>query len=429
VDSTPPVIAFTNPAQGAEYTISSLPGYISLSYSDTQSAVRASTLDVTFSVNGRSVDISDLFGKDDSLNAVSTQTSRDDPLSITVVSRYGKDDTDFSRALDTAAVRRAGAGSLRITCDDLSSNAVVWNPAAPEIYIVAMEGELTVTPVALGLAPAAAATAGEAGRIYLSHAGFNGLSVYSGTSGQWISSIPLPDQPALLEYHPRSGKIYVGYKTDARISRIETSDDSLDEFSVNLEFPPVLLGTRRGQGDASVFAVAVSGSRFHLFEFDATGGILRDVALKQTQPQDMEFVASGHIYLSNFSDNTVTRVVLSDNSSEEIQVGRLPRKMFRSGPDSAYVINSGDRTISEIRGAVAGAPTRMEPFPIDGNADCSRNFKFVLEDILSVTSRIPGTITASVGDSAGNRGTAGLSIFIKPESIGMRMLNPAAPGN
>lgn len=421
-DTTAPSIVFTFPADGAEFTMPSIPSHVDVAYSDTSGSVTVSTLDVSFKLNGRTVSLTDLFGKDAALNKSSSTTSGNlnDPLLRMPVSIFTSAETTFANPLQTLSIDRKGSGAASFSCVAGTQHAYVWNPADSAIYSISLTGTPSSSAVALGFAPSAFEDASDKGKFYVAKSGAAAIYVYNSNSSQLLKTVALADEPALIAYHPETGKLYIAYKNQAKLARLDAQTDALDAYSVSVAAVPALLQTRRGQSTGGVFTIIATGGKFHLIEYDAAGSAapVRDVQLGLAQPSDMEFVTSGYVYLSNFSSNTVTRVSLADNSSADIAAGQFPKKIFSGGSAAAYVMNSGGKTMTLIQGAAASANYQFSSLPLDGSSACSSGQILTLEDIWSIATRTPATLTATIKDPSGNTGTVSITIYVKPESLG-----------
>jgi len=305
-----------------------------------------------------------------------------------------------------------------MSCVAGSAKAYVWNPADTNIYVISQPASPVTSAVDLTFAPVAFESASDRSRYYAAKSGFSQLFIFNSDTNQLVGTVNLPDEPQNLAYNPGTGKLYISYKTSLTISRLDVGSGTLDAFSGAAGSPPALISTRKGTATEGVFAIWPSGGRYHLFEYDTSGVIIRNVTLDLMQPSDIEFVTSGYVYLSNFGTNTVTRVLLSDNSTRSIGVGSLPKKMIVSGSDGVYVINSGNRSLTLVRNAAVVGTYTMQPLPLDGDSACFAGRMAVVEDIWSISTRVQGVLSATIKDSSSNTGSATRNIYVKPETIG-----------
>ena len=153
-------------------------------------------------------------------------------------------------------------------------------------------------------------------------------------------------------------------------------------------------------------------------EFTAAGAQARDITLGLNQPADMKFVSSGYIYLSNYAANTVTRAQLSDNTTQDIAVGSLPKKLIVYGTDRVYAINSGGKSLTGIIGNTPSTAVTFPTLPVSGNGVCETGYVLVAEDVWSIDTQTTITLQAKVRDTRNNQGTGSLTIYAQPDAPG-----------
>jgi hypothetical protein len=416
-DTTAPSLAFAYPAHNAEFTANALPSFVQINYSDAV-GLDLSTLNVTMTLNGGTVNLTPLFATDSVQNAASTRTpaSETSPLHRTVVMRYARADTAFSSVTGTAAVPRGTASTMAVECLDSAGRAMVWSEGLSSAFVLPASGAFMASEIALGFAPVAAAAAD--GVIYTARDGFSQLFGFNADTGSVASIISLPHEPSLLVWHRETGMMYAAYEDPAalKVSRIDIAQGAVDQ-TIPTTYTPALLGVRTGSADGGVFAAGASAGQFRLFPYDNNGTLGQAAALGLTQPGALAFdAASGNVYLSRFDTNSLTRAEPS-GAVTDISVGANPRAVFPLSSGGVFAINSGGKSVSRVVGAALAGTVSFQALPLAGLAACGADYTYLVMDLWSLDTRTAGTLTATIRDRAGNTATASITLYFSPEPV------------
>lgn len=416
-DTTAPAIVIAYPANNAEFTVNALPSYVQLTYADA-GGLDLSTLNVSLTLNGRTMDITGLFATDSVQNAATTRTdvSETNPLYRTAVTRFARSDTGFASATGTAAIPRGTASAMGLECLDNTGRAAVWSPGLSSAYVLPAGGAFQAAEVSLGFTPVTAAAA--SGVLYAAQSGFSKLFAINADTGSVANIITLADEPAHLAFHAETGKMYIAYKSAAtlQVSRLDTALGIVDQ-TIPVAYTPVLIGARAGDATEGVFIVGATAGQFRMFPYNGSGVQGQAAALGLTQPSALAYdAASGNVYLSRFDTGNLTRAE-STGATSDIAVGANPRGVFANGAGNVAAINSGSKSISNVVGTSVVSTATFDAPPLAGLADCGSNYTYLLQDLWSLDTQTPGTLTATIKDTSGNTGAASITLQFSPEPV------------
>jgi hypothetical protein len=416
-DTTAPVIAIAYPADNAEFTANALPAYVQLTYSDA-GGLDLSTLNVSLTLNGRTIDLTGLFATDSVQNAATTRTdaAQANPLYRTAITRFMRSDTGFASATGTATIPRGTASAMSLECLDDTGRIALWSTGLSSAYVLPAGGAFQAAEVSLGFTPVTAAAAD--GVIFAGKNGFGQLFAINADTGSVSNIITLPDEPAHLAYHPATRKMYISYENTGmlQVSRLDTALGIVDQ-TIPLAYAPVLIGARRGDTAEGVFVVGATAGQFRMFLYDSNGVQGQAAALGLTQPSALSFdAASGNVYLSRFDTGKLTRAEPT-GATTDISVGANPRGVFADGAGRVFAINSGSKSISFVLGTNVAGTAVFDAPPLAGLADCGSDYTYLVQDIWSLDTQTPGTLTATIKDTSGNTGTASITLQFSPEPV------------
>lgn len=417
MDTTAPTVTVsaTPAASGGSYSIDALPTAITAQYADPESGVDPATLNVTFTLNGSTMDITELFARDAVMNRTSTQTTGSDPLSRVPVDRYTS--TAFTGGAGIGSFPRSGAGAVYVTPDATAGRIYVWSPSVAQVsvYNASLSAGAGVGTIPLAFTPAAVAPAGGLGKIYLANPTESAVYVYDGTALTFLKKVATPDVAKGLVFNPlATGRLYVVYSSRAKVGVADTGTDALQpEWDTG--FVPALwtaMPTAAGQV-AFVATTTTSLGAYRFLRYDSGGTKTLDVGLGQDLPKDVEWTGTSDVYFSIFASASVTWLATGTGVTNRVTVGSAPTDMF-SDSTNLMVVNTGDSTISIVDGTTHGETARVTvtPRPLGGAAIKigGTPVYYLVRDVWDFAGQTTGTITVKVKNKAGIEGQASMSL-------------------
>ncbi len=417
VDMSAPSVAIILPEADSIidlYARSSDLPVVSASYSDDRSGIDVTSLNVTFTAMNRTMSITNLFGKDPSANKSDSRTdeSVSDPLARTSVSGFAAG--SFTSPAATWTVSHTGNGNTLNILEAGSDRIVVWDTAGAGLWIINVSGGAT-TEVVLGASPSSVAVSADSGRLYAVFPGDTRLHEYKLSDGSAAGTYDLPGQPALLAHNALLDRLYISYESRLEIGIYDCAAASLSA-AVTVAAIPEILAAWPG-GDGNILTIADSGGDYKLFEISDAGTILQSVSVTLQIPKGVMVDSdSGYILVSDFSWERVVAVNMSTGATTQITVGNEPRRIFKGSGGTAYVVNSGDRTITPIdmNTLTTGGDIAPAAPPVDGVCLSATGECYLVEDVWDISTQVSVTITASVDDAAGNTGDGSVKIYVNP---------------
>ncbi|HOX27522.1 MAG TPA: hypothetical protein PLQ76_00050, partial [bacterium] len=280
IDSSPPSIRITYPANGAGF-IGSYPDRVAIEYSDSISGANPAAIEASFTMLGRTVDISDLFAKDAAANASASLTdpSNRNPLGRTTLSVFPTP-YSFDTPERSWTANRCGTATLLASYDG-STHIYYWDTECGDVYIADTAGGDTKKVTLSGKA-ASVMGAPETGKFYIAVKDDPHLYSYSISSGVQTGSTQLPDSPVALSYNQAAGLMFIAYKTRPEIGRFNCSSGSLEQGLAALSAPVFIHAFPAVSGDVA----AVSWySQYLLVKYGAAGNVLFQTDLGQSAPK------------------------------------------------------------------------------------------------------------------------------------------------
>lgn len=415
IDTVPPTIQITAPDNGSSWFTSTPPTVVSVSYSDDRSGANPAELEVNFTLMGRKLSITDLFGRDATANATTSRTdaANSNPLYRTSVTRF--DSTDFDPPDRVWTIDRCGGGSnLRASVTGSDFPVLFWDSLCSAIWMVpAADAEALKVAAPGGVVAAAAAP--ERNLIFAAISGSTTLRIYNAATGAAAGTVALPDEPTALSYNPANSRLYIAYD-----SRLEIGVYSLASGALLSPIPvgatPIhLRAWPTTAGDVMYTAWDVV---YRLFRVGAAGAELAAADIGPQTPRGLAIaVASNKAFAPRRAEGDVRSVNVSTGAASTIPTGSLPSAIFDADGE-VIVINAGDETASVIN-AATGAVTRTSALsaPVSSGARAGgRNF--LVEDLWQISPSAELVIEASIRDRAGNLSSASISITVRPETPG-----------
>lgn len=420
VDSAAPAMQFTAPVNGSgPYSPAAPPDTVSVSYSDSGAGINVQTLTVSFTINGRTADISDFFGRDTTANASSSSTSLSttNPFSRTTLASFTS--ANLGVAPDsTGTVGRCSSATQQVSSD--SSLLYAWDTECSNVWVFGASGGT----LNISLSGNAAAVSGSAstGRIYAGTENDAHLYLFNSTSGTQTKSVALPDYPVALSFNPSNNILYIAYAASAEIGRFDCSTETLLSGIAAPAAAILLAAWPTAGGD--VIAVGWQ-AQYKLYRITATGGVAVSASLGSSAPKGLAISQSNNTaFVSRYADGGVRAVDLSTGAVTDISLGAssAPRGIFAAGSQIA-VVHSGSSgntpTLTLIDPAAlvtAGGATLSIP----AVAGAYFNGKYYLaEDVWKITSQTTVTLNATIQDKAGNTGSAtAITFTVAPEVPG-----------
>ncbi|MFA6448740.1 MAG: hypothetical protein WCX65_04660 [bacterium] len=420
IDTTLPTISFTAPPNASgPYPTSVPPDVISVAYSDTGSGADAASLDVSFSLQGRTVSISDMFGRDPAANASSSRTDAaiSNPFARTSVSVFSSNNFNLAPT-KSFTVGRCGSNSQHISSDGISQ-IYVWDTECDTVWGLSGDASFEIKISGAKIA----AVAGDADHIYVGLKDDPHLYFYSKTTRALEKSIVLPDSPAAFATVLRGCRLFIAYKTRAEIGRLSAADTLASPAAISVT--PLFLSSwkRSDAGDDDILIVGWQ-AQYRLFRISQSGTISQTANLGDSAPKDLAVYDYNFAYVSRYADGGVRKINVADGSAIDavIGAGSSPRGIFIAG-QQLLVSNSGAgggtpsvsflnaiSLINEGGGAVTAPATDGEYLNL---------LFYILEDLWQIQSQKTITLTATIKDRAGNTSApVSISITVAPESPG-----------
>jgi len=424
VDLTPPSLSITYPTAGAQFLNYTRPSYISVSYSDSGSGVSVTSLEASFTLQGRTIDISDLFGKDPAANASQSNTSAatSNPLARTTISSF------TSSALDAPAsswtVPRAAAVTLKLLQVD-DSRLLAWDSQGYSVRLLdASSGALSAfTP--FSSKPLSAAVSGASNRFYAVFSGDPRLYVYSLSSGAQLAAVSLPGNPAELSYNSVLDRVYISFSAGPAGQRISVWKCAEEAFGAGIPLDHVPNKIAAWQSATDSVVTAFWAVDTHIYLVDSSGEKLIDAAIGDIEPGDLlADSASGFIFAAMYEDpGRVAAVNATSGAVTNIAVGRLPSLLFPGAPGEILSVSDGDGAVSVIStSSLSVSATAAPSAPVsDGLYLPGAGAYFLAEDVWKLPDRIPCTVSAAIQDAAGNTGTGQVTFQVAPGAFGGRV--------
>ncbi len=421
VDSIAPAMQFTAPVNGSgPYSPAAPPDTVLVSYSDSGAGINVQTLTVSFTINGRTADISDFFGRDTTANASSSSTSLSttNPFSRTTLASFTS--TNLGATPDsTWTVDRCSSATQQVSSD--SSSIYVWDTECANIRVFGESG--STLKISLSGNVSAAAGSPAAGRIYAGIENDSHLYLFDSTSGTQTKSVTLPDYPAALSFNPSNNILYIAYAASAEIGRFDCSTETLLS-GITAPAAAILLAAWP-TSDGDVIAVGWQ-AQYKLYRITASGTVAVSASLGTSAPKGLAISqAQNTAFVSRYAQGDVRAVNLSSGTTTDISfgAGSTPRGIFAAGSQIAVVHfgSGGDNpTVSLIDPALLMTVGIITPLAVPAVTGTYYKGKYyLLEDVWNITSQTTVTLNATIQDKAGNTGSApAITFTVAPEVPG-----------
>lgn len=418
VDSVKPSLSFDYPLDDADFTffVSDL-SYISLNYSDSGTGISVSTLQVTYEVEDRTIDITSMFGKDATANSSTSRTSVSEtaPLSRTTVSRFSN--TAFTAPSKSWAFPRGNKKTLRVSNAGAGS-ILVWNREEKGVYLINTSSSVSSLLATLSAFPVDVVVSPASNRFYVVYSGDKKLYAYNLASGASVGTGALSGTPIDISYNSTLNKVYVSF-SDLQELAVWDCAGSAFGTAISLDHTPVMI---EAWDDNTGKVVTVSGevAGHKVVLVDSGGARLVSQTVAVQKPRGLfPDPASGYIFASvTTSSGTpqVAAVKISDSSVSNItDIG--PGNIFHGASSDVIVLGEDqwDASVLNTSTLLATTPASLGVPPSGGVYDSSSAGYYIAEDLFLLPS-LPITITASIKDTAGNKTTTSVSITMHPES-------------
>jgi len=410
IDTATPGIAIDYPQNGTQFDSTHLPERVSISYSDVTSGVDTSTLHVFFKINGRSIEITDLFGKDRTQNAFGSTTdpSNTDPINRTSVSQFPE--MPFVAPSKVFSVNRSGDLKLRTLKVD-GSRFLLWDTSSSAAKLINLTNN-TELQFSFPAPPLSVAASADNGKLFVVFSGNDNLYIYSLSSPSNYTPITLSGFPKELTLEDISEKLYIIYSQIQMIDVLNCLNNNFgNPIHVN-HYPVMVSGVPGAEND--IVTVAVETGSVRLFRTNSSGTQI-NVMIGLQLPKKLIVDASGqYAFLSLFSDNKVIAVKLATGEKTEIAVGSAPDALIAGSSGNLLCVNSGDSSISHINTISKSviSTTLLSTMISDGIYLNDFSSYIIAEDVWQINAATIVEISATIQDLAGNIGLASNNIII-----------------
>jgi len=425
-DTTSPSIAFTAPASSGtpsyEADPDDLPASISVRYSDS-GGINVSSFSASFSFQGVSFDITDLFPSPGSSSA---STSSDiSPIYWTVISKYSLSTLSKTRDLGLYGVSSGSTGVLHLLDVDDTAGVLVAAATSRNALVflntsngaVVKEVSLTDRPTIIRCCPAH-------GTVLVAFESQPSVYIYNISSGDREDIVSLPSTPMAMALNRVASTAFVIFdntysqNNSNPIRVIDCSDNTVT--AGNLDHLPQRITTDGQSGNRLFYAGGIGGDK-GIYSYSS--GNETKIASLSDLPEDLAYDSTnGYFFTADYSNDLVD--VYSEASgamAAQLQVGDQPfslgmvssaGKLFalNKGTDTATVISTSNPSVSST--------ISLSSDPVGLATDVSGGSLYILQNIWQISETESGTITASIRDSSGNRGSVSLGISVTPVSTG-----------
>ncbi len=424
VDSIAPAVTISMPASGTEYTaysptLSISPSMqIAADYSDDSGSVNLSTLAVTFTLMGSTVDITDMFGASAVTNATSTQTqaSVNMPVARYPLTRYAAG--GLTAAEKTWGLKVAGTDNIGAVAVD-SSRLVAWSrsgTSSTDLAVIDATTGQVVKRTVTGIVKAGVATSN---RFYAIGSDASELRAYSLADLSSLGTSALPYAPECIAYNSAIDRLYISFATQPVLEKRTGSTGALIADTAIGHIPSVLAARPSSAGH--IVSVGPGGGGAMLYLFTDDGVDVQSVYVGAQRPASMIVTSTGaKAVMSMPSDSTAKIVDLSTGAVASVSTGTYPSAVIEGAGGrvivcdiSGYVVTTIDTLTSSTVSTITKQSAVIDGVYLSGPADY-----FLIHDIWNLPAREPLVITASVRDAAGNTGTRSVTVYATPPSPG-----------
>jgi YVTN family beta-propeller protein len=303
------------------------------------------------------------------------------------------------------------------------------------------------------------------GILYVAATSRNRLIYVNLTTGATIREVTLPGKPAIIRACPSQNRILVAYENSANIyaytsagayagtvavsgtpwgmalNRTTSTAYAIFSNSTNmsvincatLSASAVSLGNipqviaSDGAATARVYYAGGLGAARGIYLI--SGGAETKLASLAENPEDLAYdAASNRLFAADFDDDTVTvlnagtgaviaTVALGPQSQAPFSLRPAPQS---TGLSALYILNKDTDTVS-ILGTTSAAVTgtiSLAAEPVGLATDGSARVLYVLLNLWDLQASAPLQLQSRIRDSAGNAGTASVTLTIQPDTGG-----------
>ncbi|MEW6200712.1 MAG: hypothetical protein AB1546_01965 [bacterium] len=428
VDTTPPSISFSYPAESNVFYLSALPSYVALQYSDAASGINVSTLKVYYTMNERTIDLTGLFPKSSAANAAQSRTpsSETNPLFRSTASVYPV--TDFSTFTPFTIAIPPTPSECDFQYDSVNSAAFLFclsdsdSPYLKLNIINVVSGTLTESvldyPISsLALAPAL-------GKYYLARADAASIAVFNLSDHSQRTTIALPYSPDEVSFNPTENYLYISYKGQLRIDILDCTSDILLPLPISADYVPLIIHSAFSGG--GFFILGQKAGEVWYIAYDSAGSKTAEANLSMSQqPNDVAYLpVPKRLYFSDTAGNRIVVLNLDTYDVSFIALTISPKELFGDSISGRLYAVSYDGNLIVRIDANSGqtdASYAMEPSVVTGETVFQAQ-KILLENIWAISNPVvecegeKGILQAQINDNAGNTGYATRSICIRSES-------------
>lgn len=227
--------------------------------------------------------------------------------------------------------------------DDLA--LYVTNSNDNSVSVIDLSSDATVTTtLTVGTFPIGVAANPDGSSVYVANTGDDTLSVIDTSDNTVSGTVTVGDFPETLIFNSDGSKLYVVNNLGGTVSVINTSDNSVSA-TITVGIAPV--GAAISDDDSTLYVVNSADGTVSVID-TSSNTVSATITLGTTDPQYVTATHAGDaLYVSNFFDETITKVILSDNSvGTSFATGDQPWGLLISSDDSTiYSIDAGDSII------------------------------------------------------------------------------------
>ncbi len=264
----------------------------------------------------------------------------------------------------------------------ISVQAVVVNPTLHKAYAIDQRGGTVVvvdestgrrSTVTVGEAPEAIAVNATTNRVYVANRASGTLSVLDGVTDAVVATVPVGARPFAVAADSVTNHVYVSNTFNDTMTILDGATNATSTMKA---------------GGADAMLVEARGGRVYLTGWeDATLRVLHEDTRTFTTLRTgnhnwglAENVRTGDLWAPLAGASAVVRLDGTSGARTEIAVGAIPCAVAVNAETSrAYVVNSGDETLSVVDGATAKvlATVKVGSHPQAVAVDARRNRVYV----------------------------------------------------
>lgn len=408
-DSTPPTIQFAALSGGSgPYSPQNPPKDISLTFSDAGgSGIDAASLEVKYTLLGRTIDVSDLFAA--GASSATIDQSLPAPLWRTSISRFAGTAFNIDPAQTWTVDRCSDSIDDRHLASDGSDRLYFWDKSCANVRTIQVStGAAGIITLPSGKTPAAVAGGSTTGNFYVAAKDDAHIYVYDAASLSLKRTLPLTSShyPVSLAFDGNSNMLYAAYKAQSKVGRFLCSANS-ESALTDIDVPsPELLTPWAGNGLLAIGWYV----NFKLYQINSSGVIAKTYSLGDNSPLYLAAAPANNLaFVSRWASGDTLGINISTDTTSTINVGSGPRGVFTAGAQALVTLPGGDSAAPAV--ALIGFPppayagSLTAGVPATTGAFLNGNY-FLLEDVWQIQHEETVSLSAAIKDNAGNTSNA-----------------------